>query len=125
MFSLSLLGEQSEYDRAWWREVIIYQVYVHSFKDTNGDGIGDLPGVIEKVPYLKKLGIDVIWLTPVYQSPLKDMGYDISDYEKINPLYGTLEDWKTLLEELHKRDMKLIMDLVVNHTSSEVRCLRD
>ncbi|KAJ9643380.1 hypothetical protein H2201_004379 [Coniosporium apollinis] len=115
----SIFKTQTEYDRAWWREVIIYQVYVHSFKDSNGDGIGDLRGATEKVPYLKSLGIDVIWLTPVYESPLKDMGYDISDYERINPIYGTLEDWQELLDELHKRDMRLIMDLVVNHTSDQ------
>lgn len=118
--ALSIFKSPTEYDRAWWREVIIYQIYVHSFKDSNGDGIGDLKGAIEKVPYLKSLGIDVVWLTPVYESPLKDMGYDISDYERINPLYGTLDDWQTLLEELHKRDMRLIMDLVVNHTSDQV-----
>lgn len=119
MSPFPILGQQFEYDRSWWREVIIYQVYVHSFKDSNADGIGDLKGAIQKVPYLKKLGIDVVWLTPIYESPLKDMGYDISNYERINPLYGTLEDWQTLLQDLHKRDMRLIMDLVVNHTSDQ------
>lgn len=109
------------YDRAWWRERIIYQAYVHSFKNSTGNGIGNLNGITSKLDYLQHLGVDVIWLTPVYDSPLANMGYDIRDYEKILDLYGTIEDWQRLLEDLHSRNMGLIMDLVVNHTSCKVR----
>jgi oligo-1,6-glucosidase len=108
------------YDRSWWRERIIYQAYVHSFKDSTGDGIGDLNGVRSKLDYLQQLGVDIIWLSPVYDSPMTDMGYDIRNYEKILDAYGTLEDWKGLLDEMHSRNMGLIMDLVVNHTSNQV-----
>ena len=108
-------------DRKWWKEAVVYQIYVRSFNDTNGDGIGDLQGVIEKIDYLDKLGVDVVWLNPVYESPDDDNGYDISNYKKISDKFGTMEDWNKLLEELHKRDIKLIMDLVVNHTSDEHR----
>lgn len=117
---MDIAAEGPVYDRAWWRESIIYQVYVHSFKDTTGNGIGDLNGVTEKLPYLDELGVDIIWLSPVYESPLTDMGYDISNYESINPLYGGMEEWKRLLDEAGKHNIKLIMDLVVNHTSNEV-----
>ncbi|GAB6099781.1 oligo-1,6-glucosidase [Halanaerocella petrolearia] len=106
-------------EEQWWKEAVVYQIYPRSFNDTNGDGIGDLKGVIEKADYLKKLGIDVVWLNPVYESPNDDNGYDISDYQSIMDEFGTMEDWERLLEELHKRDIKLIMDLVVNHTSDE------
>lgn len=97
----------------------MYQVYPQSFKDSNGDGVGDLRGIIDKIPYLKKLGITVIWLNPIYQSPLVDNGYDISDYEKILPLYGTLSDFKDLLKRAHDSEIKIILDLVVNHTSDQ------
>lgn len=97
----------------------MYQIYPKSFNDTTGNGVGDLQGVIEKLDYLKKLGVDVIWLTPVYSSPQRDNGYDISDYYSIHGEYGTMEDFEELLDETHKRDMKLIMDLVVNHSSTE------
>jgi oligo-1,6-glucosidase len=117
---MDIAAEGPVYDRAWWRESIIYQVYVHSFKDTTGNGIGDLNGVTEKLPYLDELGVDIIWLSPVYESPLTDMGYDISNYQSINPLYGGMEEWKRLLDEAGKHNIKLIMDLVVNHTSNEV-----
>ncbi|KAF3923837.1 Alpha-glucosidase [Orbilia brochopaga] len=106
-------------NRTWWKEVSVYQIYPASFKDSNGDGLGDIPGIISKVDYMKKLGVDVVWLCPVYKSPQIDMGYDISDYRDIDPQYGTLADVQQLIEELHKRDMKLVMDLVVNHSSSE------
>ncbi|TDT69713.1 oligo-1,6-glucosidase [Hypnocyclicus thermotrophus] len=106
-------------ERKWWKESIVYQIYPRSFKDTTGNGIGDLKGIIEKVDYLKELGVDIIWLNPVYKSPNDDNGYDISDYYSIMDEFGTMEDWEKLLNELHKRDMKLIMDLVVNHTSDE------
>ncbi|WP_066172245.1 glycoside hydrolase family 13 protein [Bacillus marinisedimentorum] len=103
----------------WWKKSVVYQIYPRSFMDSNGDGIGDLQGIISKVDYLKTLGIDVVWLSPVYESPNDDNGYDISDYRKVMDNFGTMEDWDQLLEELHKRDIKLVMDLVVNHTSDE------
>jgi len=105
--------------RIWWKEQVIYQIYPKSFKDSNGDGIGDLPGIISKLDYLKNLGVDIIWLSPIYASPNDDNGYDISDYRAIHPDYGTMADFDELLQGLHARDMKLIMDLVVNHTSDE------
>ncbi|EKM75213.1 hypothetical protein AGABI1DRAFT_123320 [Agaricus bisporus var. burnettii JB137-S8] len=107
------------HERTWWKEAIVYQIYPISFFDSNGDGIGDLKGIHAKLDYLKDLGVDVLWLSPIYRSPLADMGYDISDYRNIDPRYGTLEDWDTLLHGVHDRGMKLIMDLVVNHSSDE------
>ncbi len=103
----------------WWKEQVIYQIYPRSFKDSNGDGIGDLRGILEKLDYLKKLGIDIIWMSPVYQSPNDDNGYDISDYYNIMDDFGTMADFDELLAEVHARGMKLLMDLVVNHTSDE------
>ena len=103
----------------WWKEAVAYQVYPRSFNDSNNDGIGDLPGVIEKLDYLKDLGIDVIWLSPMYKSPNDDNGYDISDYQAIMAEFGTMNDFDQLLEGVHQRGMKLILDLVVNHTSDE------
>nr|WP_313559235.1 alpha-amylase family glycosyl hydrolase [Ruminiclostridium cellobioparum] len=105
----------------WWKEAIVYQIYTRSFYDSNGDGIGDLKGIIRKLDYLKYLGIDVIWLCPVYESPNDDNGYDISNYYGVMKEFGTLEDLETLFSEVHKRDMKIIMDLVINHTSDEHR----
>lgn len=104
---------------AWWKESVVYQIYPRSFNDSNGDGIGDLKGIMEKLDYLKELGVDVIWLSPVYQSPNDDNGYDISDYQSIMDEFGTMQDFEELLQEIHKHDMKLMMDLVVNHTSDE------
>lgn len=106
-------------ERNWWKEAVAYQVYPRSFNDSNNDGIGDLPGMVEKLDYLKDLGIDVIWLSPMYKSPNDDNGYDISDYQDIMEEFGTMEDFNHLLSEVHKRGMKLILDLVVNHTSDE------
>ncbi|KAL4755732.1 glycoside hydrolase family 13 protein [Aspergillus foveolatus] len=103
----------------WWKEATIYQVYPASFKDSNGDGWGDIPGVIEKVPYLHSLGVDVVWLSPMYDSPMLDMGYDVSDYENVLPAYGTVADVEKLVEECHKYGMRLILDLVINHTSDQ------
>lgn len=105
--------------QSWWKECVVYQIYPRSFYDSNGDGIGDLQGIIQKLDYLKELGVDVIWLSPVYQSPNNDNGYDISDYYAIMDEFGTMEDWEVLLQEIHARGMKLMMDLVVNHTSDE------
>ena len=105
--------------RNWWKEAVAYQVYPRSFNDSNGDGIGDLPGLIEKLDYLENLGIDVIWLSPMYPSPNDDNGYDISDYKGIMSEFGTINDFDQLLSSIHQRGMKLILDLVVNHTSDE------
>ncbi|WP_148323672.1 glycoside hydrolase family 13 protein [Clostridium cuniculi] len=105
--------------RIWWKEAVGYQIYPRSFKDSNGDGIGDLKGITSKLDYLKDLGINVIWICPMYKSPNDDNGYDISDYQDIMDDFGTMKDFDELLEEVHKRDMKLIIDLVVNHTSDE------
>lgn len=107
--------------KTWWKESVVYQIYPRSFYDSNGDGIGDLRGIISKLDYLKKLGIDVVWLSPVYKSPNDDNGYDISDYQDIMDEFGTLADLDELLAGLHERDIKLVMDLVVNHTSDEHR----
>jgi len=105
--------------KTWWKEEVIYQIYPRSFKDSNGDGIGDLQGIISKLDYLKDLGVDIIWVSPIYQSPNDDNGYDISDYYKIHPEFGTMADFDELLAGLHDRGLKLIMDIVVNHTSDE------
>lgn len=105
--------------KEWWKNSVVYQIYPKSFQDSNGDGIGDLPGVISRLDYLEKLGIDVIWLSPVYESPQDDNGYDISDYRKIYDKFGTNEDMERLIEEAHKRNIKIVMDLVANHTSDE------
>lgn len=106
---------------AWWKERVFYQIYPRSFQDSNGDGIGDLRGIISRLDYLKSLGVGAVWLCPVYDSPNADMGYDIRDYEKIMAEFGTMEDFDELLREMHSRDIKLIMDLVVNHSSDEHR----
>ncbi|WP_435335898.1 glycoside hydrolase family 13 protein [Haloarchaeobius sp. TZWWS8] len=106
-------------DRAWWKEAIVYQIYPRSFNDSDGDGVGDIQGIIDRVDYLDTLGVDVVWLCPVYASPNADNGYDISDYRSIQDEFGTMADWEELLAVLHERDIRLIMDLVVNHTSDE------
>jgi len=106
-------------NKTWWKEAVVYQIYPRSFNDSDGDGIGDIKGVTQKLDYLKLLGIDVIWLSPVYSSPNADNGYDISDYRNIMEDFGTMEDFDEMLAEAHKRDIKIIMDLVVNHTSDE------
>ncbi|MCI5517998.1 MAG: alpha-glucosidase [Roseburia porci] len=105
--------------KAWWKEAVVYQIYPRSFMDSNGDGIGDLNGITEKLDYLKELGIDVIWLSPVYQSPNDDNGYDISDYQAIMTEFGTMEDYDRMLARAHELGIKIMMDLVVNHTSDE------
>jgi len=105
--------------RKWWKEEVIYQIYPRSFKDSNGDGIGDIQGIISKLDYLVELGVDIIWLSPIYASPNDDNGYDISDYCAIHPEFGTMEDFDLLLTQVHAKGMKLIMDLVVNHSSDE------
>ncbi len=105
--------------KVWWKEAVGYQIYPRSFQDSNGDGIGDLKGIIQRLDYIKDLGIDVIWICPMYKSPNDDNGYDISDYQDIMDDFGTMEDFDLLMEEVHKRGMKLIIDLVLNHTSDE------
>src|SRR3954454_8315485 len=100
----------------WWKDAVFYQVYPASFKDSNGDGWGDIPGLISKIDYLCQLGVDVVWLSPMFESPQKDMGYDISDYQAVYARYGTVQDVDRLTAACHSRGMKLILDLVVNHT---------
>ena len=106
-------------EKRWWKESIVYQIYPRSFKDSNGDGIGDLNGITEKMDYLEKLGVNVVWLSPVYQSPNDDNGYDISDYRAIMTEFGTMEDFDRMLAAAHEHGIKIVMDLVVNHTSDE------
>lgn len=106
-------------EKTWWKESVVYQIYPRSFMDSNGDGIGDLRGIISKLDYLKELGVDVVWISPVYKSPNDDNGYDISGYQQIMDEFGTMGDWEELLAEMHSRGMKLIMDLVINHSSDE------
>lgn len=106
-------------EKAWWKEAVVYQIYPRSFMDSNGDGIGDLNGITSRLDYLKELGIDVIWLSPVYKSPNDDNGYDISDYQAIMDEFGTMEDFDKMIAGIHERGMRLVMDLVVNHTSDE------
>ena len=103
----------------WYKDAVFYQIYPRSFCDSNGDGIGDIRGIISKLDYLKELGVNAVWLSPVYKSPNDDNGYDISDYRDINPEFGSLDDWKEMISEMHKRGIRLVMDLVVNHTSDE------
>ncbi|KAK5987570.1 Alpha-glucosidase [Cladobotryum mycophilum] len=114
------MGEiDSQQLRTWWKESSVYQVYPASFRDTKGSGEGDLKGIISRVDYLKELGVDIVWLSPIFESPQIDMGYDISDYRTIDPRYGHISDVDKLRDELHQRDMKLVLDLVVNHTSDQ------
>ena len=103
----------------WWKEAVVYQIYPRSFNDSDGDGVGDIPGIIERLDHLDDLGIDAVWLSPVYESPQHDNGYDVSDYRAIHSAFGTMADWERLLEGLHNRDIRLVMDMVANHTSSE------
>jgi oligo-1,6-glucosidase len=106
-------------DRKWWKEAVVYQIYPRSFKDSNGDGIGDLRGIIEKLDYIKSLGVDVIWLNPIFSSPNDDNGYDVSDYRNIMKDFGTMADFDELVKGLKSRKIKLVMDVVVNHSSDE------
>ncbi len=115
----------AERNRDWWKKAVIYQIYPRSFQDSNGDGIGDLKGIIRRLSYLEELGIDAVWLSPVYQSPQDDNGYDISDYQDIDPIFGTLEDMEDLIQEAEKHHIKIIMDLVLNHSSDEHRWFKE
>jgi alpha-glucosidase len=103
----------------WWQKGIIYQIYPRSYQDSNGDGIGDLPGIIRRLDYIKSLNVDAVWLSPIYPSPMHDFGYDVADYTGIHPIFGSMEDFDRLLDEVHHRDMKLVLDLVPNHSSDE------
>src|SRR6185312_11031166 len=106
-------------DPAWWKSAVVYQIYPRSFADSNGDGIGDLSGIIGRLGYLRVLGVDVVWLSPIFRSPQADNGYDISDYRDVDPLFGSLAEFDVLLAKVHELGMKHVMDLVVNHTSDE------
>lgn len=106
-------------EKKWWKKAVVYQIYSRSFKDTNGDGVGDLKGIISKLDYIKSLKIDVFWLNPIYGSPNAENGYDISDYQSIMKEFGTMEDFEALLKGMHKRGLKLVMDLVINHSGDE------
>ncbi|HEX4095406.1 MAG TPA: alpha-amylase family glycosyl hydrolase, partial [Caulobacteraceae bacterium] len=106
-------------DEAWWKRGVIYQVYPRSFQDTDGDGVGDLEGIRRRLGHLQDLGVDAVWISPIFASPMADFGYDISDYRKIDPLFGTLEDLDALIADAHGRGLKLILDLVPNHTSDQ------
>ncbi|MCB1782756.1 MAG: alpha-glucosidase [Alphaproteobacteria bacterium] len=116
---MSLTKINRQENEEWWRGAVIYQIYPRSFLDTNGDGIGDLPGIIEKLDYIADLDVDAIWISPFFPSPMKDFGYDVSNYRSVDPLFGTLEDFDTLLEKAHKRGLKIIIDLVLSHTSDQ------
>ncbi|KAF2094423.1 glycoside hydrolase [Rhizodiscina lignyota] len=112
-------------ERKWWKEGVVYQIYPASFKDSNDDGIGDIPGIISELDYIRSIGVDIVWICPMYDSPQVDMGYDISDYEAVYPPYGTVSDMESLIHECHKRDMHIILDLVVNHTSDQHKWFKE
>ena len=116
---VKIVDKETKIERKWWKEAVVYQIYPRSFKDTDGDGVGDLKGIISKLDYIKSLGIDVVWLNPIYGSPNADNGYDISDYQAIMKEFGTMEDFDVLLKGMHERGLKLVLDLVVNHSSDE------
>ena len=105
----------------WWKGACIYQIYPRSFLDSNHDGIGDLKGIIQKLDYIAKLGVDAVWISPFFTSPMKDFGYDVSNYRDIDPIFGTLQDFKTLLDKAHSLNIKIIIDLVLSHTSDSIR----
>ena len=113
-----MTNEMAPCKRTWWKDGTVYQIWPASYKDSNGDGIGDIQGIISTLDYLKDIGIDIIWVSPMYDSPQIDMGYDISNYEDIYPPYGSLADAESLIEACHKRGIRLVFDLVINHTSN-------
>lgn len=115
----SSLDVHPSFDKTWWKNGTVYQIYPSCFKDSNGDGIGDIPGIISKLDYIKDLGIDIVWLCPMYESPQIDMGYDISNYEDVHKPYGSVADMDDLIQGCHDRGMRLVIDLVVNHTSDQ------
>ena len=111
-------GERQRAETPWWRSAVIYQIYVRSFADADGDGMGDLPGIRSRLPYLRQLGIDAVWLTPFYPSPQADAGYDVADYRDVDPRFGTLADFDGLVADAHALGIRVIVDIVPNHTSS-------
>ena len=113
------MTENNWADEPWWKSAVVYQIYPRSFADADGDGVGDLRGIIGRLDHLAALGVDVLWLSPIYPSPQDDNGYDISNYQDIDPTFGSMRDFDDLLAGVHERGMKLVMDLVVNHTSDE------
>jgi maltose alpha-D-glucosyltransferase/alpha-amylase len=116
---MSTLPGSLESDPQWYKDAVIYEVHVKSFFDSNNDGIGDFPGLIDKLDYLQELGVTALWLLPFYPSPLRDDGYDISDYRGVHPSYGTLRDFRQLVREAHRRGLRVITELVINHTSDQ------
>lgn len=125
MLHISLKAQNTQPDKKWWKETVFYQIYMPSYADSNGDGYGDFNGITGKLDYLQKLGIKGIWLTPFLKSPKVDNGYDVADYYAIDPTYGSMADFKTFLNEAHKRDIKVIMDMVLNHTSTECKWFKE
>lgn len=115
----------AEKNQKWWKNAVVYQIYPKSFQDSNGDGVGDIKGIIRRLDYLADLGIDAVWISPMYCSPQNDNGYDISDYQDIDPMFGTLADMDELIAEAGKRKIRIIMDLVLNHTSDEHRWFQE
>src|SRR6476660_3472736 len=107
------------YEPKWWKEAVVYQIYPRSFQDANGDGIGDLPGITQRLDYLAELGVDAVWLSPIFRSPMADFGYDVADYRDVDPIFGTLDELDALVSEAHARELRVILDLVPNHTSDE------
>lgn len=112
-------------ERKWWKEAVVYQIWPASYKDSNGDGIGDIQGIISKLNYIASLGVTTVWLSPMYESPQDDMGYDVSDYENVYSKYGTLQDMEELIAGCHDRGLRLILDLVINHTSVEHKWFKE
>ena len=119
IFYYAMNAQITEQKQPWYHHTSIYQVYPRSFFDSNADGIGDIPGIIQKLDYIQSIGYDAIWFSPFYSSPQKDFGYDISDYENIAPEYGTMKDAEKLISEVHARGMKIVFDMVMNHTSNQ------
>ena len=117
--------EQESIDRVWWKEGVLYQIYPQSFKDTDGDGFGDFKGVIEKLDYIQSLGIDMVWMNPFFESPLVDNGYDVADYRALLPRYGTMQDFQEMLDGFHKRDIRFVLDVVVNHSSNQHKWFKE
>lgn len=112
-------------EHKWWKEAVVYQIWPASYKDSNGDGVGDIPGIISTLDYIASLGVTTVWLSPMYDSPQDDMGYDVSDYENVYSKYGTLQDMDRLIAGCHDRGLKLILDLVINHTSVEHKWFKE
>src|SRR5215218_905938 len=110
---------RSASDRPWWERAVVYQVYPRSFQDSNGDGIGDLPGLTHRLPYLAELGVSAVWLSPMFRSPMRDFGYDIADYRDVDPIFGSLADLDRLVERAHALDLRILLDFVPSHTSSD------